>query len=249
LPEKLGNLERYGYEGIELWGRAELGDSLDSVRQAISSSRIRVSAICSGYPGDLLSPDREARRQALRGLVERLRWCSELGAVGVITVPTFGPAKLPDLSPVFRDQKELEERLLVEELKSIANVAEDTGSKILLEPLNRYETHFMNRLEQAADLCARIGSEGVKIMADYFHMSIEERDIAESLREHVSYVFHVHLADSNRLTPGSGHTDFSSLRVLRDEGYRFYLSLECGIQGDPAIELPKTLRYLRSQLT
>jgi len=243
--QKLSNLESYGYEGVELWGRPSVGEQLGELREALSSSKVKPSAICSGYPGDLLAVERENRDRAVEGITQRLTWASELGAVGVIVVPTFGPPKLPDLSPLYRDERELEEKMLTDELKVIAKTAEDVGAKVLLEPLNRYETHFMNRLEQAASLCDIVGSEGVKTMADYFHMNIEERDIAESLRRFAGYVFHVHLADSNRLTPGSGHTDFSSLGVLKNAGYRGYLSLECGVPGDPAVELPKTISHLK----
>lgn len=248
LAEKLRNLEVYGYDGIELGGSAALGEKLSEVKQAFSASKLRPSVICGGYPGDLLAAEKERRVQAIEGIAERLRWAAEIGAIGVIVVPTFGPPKVPDLSPLFGDQKELEHQLLLEELRIVGKTAENAGTKVLLEPLNRYETHFMNRLEQAAQVSDELGSEGVKIMADYFHMSIEERDIAESLKRFSRLIFHVHLADSNRLTPGNGHTDFSSLKVLSEAGYGFYLSLECGVPADPAVELPRTLRFLKSHL-
>jgi len=249
LPEKLRNLEAYGYDGIELGGSASLGEKLGEVKQAFSVSEVRPSAICSGYSGDLLATEKDSRVQAIEGIAQRLRWASEIGAVGVIVVPTFGPPKVPNLFPLFKDERELEYRLLLEELRIVAKTAEDTGTKVLLEPLNRYETHLINRLEQAAQVCDELGSEGLKIMADYFHMNIEERDIAQSLKRFSRLIFHVHLADSNRLTPGSGHTDFSSLKVLREAGYGLYLSLECGVPADPAVELPRTLRFLKSHLT
>jgi len=249
LTEKLRNLEAYGYDGIELGGSATLGERLGEVKQAFSASKVRASAICGGYPGDLLAIERDRRVQAMEGIAQRLRWASEIGAIGVIVVPTFGQPKVPNLSLLFEDERELEHRLLLEELRTVGKTAEDVGSKVLLEPLNRYETHFMNRLEQAAQVCDELGSDGVKIMADYFHMSIEEKDIVESLKRFSGLIYHVHLADSNRLTPGNGHTDFSSLKVLRDAGYGFYLSLECGVPADPALELPRTLRFLKSHLT
>jgi len=248
IREKLSRLEEYGYEGIELWGRPTLGVQLHELKQAFSTSRVSPSAICSGYSGDLLAAEREKREEAVRGVVERLKWANDLGAVGVIVVPTFGPPKVSDLSPLFEDQRELEEKILLRELKEMARTAEDLGPKVLLEPLNRYETHFMNRLEQAVSVCDQLGSEGVKVMADYFHMSIEESHIEESLERYSAYIHHVHLADSNRLLPGYGHTDFSSLRVLKAAGYKHYLSLECGVPGNPDVELPKALNYLKSYL-
>lgn len=246
LGEKLKRLEDYGYEGIELWGKQELGEALKDVLDILSTSRVKVSTICSGYSGSLLSPKREDREIALKGIKERLEWANRLGAVGVITVPVFGEPTVPDLFPVFKDRFELEWRLAVEEYRILGKYARDVGSVVIVEPLNRYETHFIRTISQAASLCEEVGLDEVKIMADYFHMNIEEVDIGSSLRKHLDKIVHVHLADSNRLTPGSGHTDFSSLRVLKDGGYKYYLTLECGIPGDPEEELRRTLNFLRS---
>ncbi|MBO3840858.1 MAG: sugar phosphate isomerase/epimerase, partial [Candidatus Brockarchaeota archaeon] len=241
LEEKLRKLENYGYDGIELWGRQELGGVLKNVLDVLSTTSVKVSTICSGYSGSLLSPRKEDREAALKGIKERLEWANRLGAVGVITVPVFGEATVPDLSPLFKDKFELEWKLAVEEYRILGRHARDVGSIVIVEPLNRYETHFLKTLSQAASLCEEVGLDEVRIMADYFHMSIEEADIGSSLRKHLEKIVHVHLADSNRLTPGRGHTDFSSLRVLREGGYKHYLTLECGIPGEPDEELRRTL--------
>jgi len=246
LGEKLRKLESYGYDGIELWGRQELGGALRDVLDALSTTRVKVSTICSGYSGSLLSPRKEDREAALKGIKERLEWANRLGAVGVITVPVFGEATVPDLSPLFKDKFELEWKLAVEEYRILGKHARDVGSIVIVEPLNRYETHFLRTLSQAASLCEEVGLEEVRIMADYFHMNIEEADIGLSLKKHLDKIVHVHLADSNRLTPGRGHTDFSSLRILREGGYKHYLALECGIPGEPEEELRRTLSFLKS---
>jgi sugar phosphate isomerase/epimerase len=83
-------------------------------------------------------------------------------------------------------------------------------------------------------------------MGDLFHMNIEEDDIAGAIRRADGYLAHVHLADSNRLQPGAGHTDFApALAALRDIGFEGYLALECGIDGDPQTVLPQVVRTLR----
>lgn len=246
LEEKLRKLENYGYDGIELWGRQELGGTLRDILDVLSTTRVKVSTICSGYSGGLLSPKKEDREEALKGIKERLEWANRLEAVGVITVPVFGEPMVPDLSPLFKDKFELEWRLAVEEYRILGRYARDAGSMVIVEPLNRYETHFLRTLSQAASLCEEVGLDEVRIMADYFHMNIEEADIGSSLKEHLDKIVHVHLADSNRLTPGRGHTDFNSLRVLKDRGYKYYLALECGIPGDPEDELRRALSFLKS---
>jgi sugar phosphate isomerase/epimerase len=121
------------------------------------------------------------------------------------------------------------------------------GAVVLLEPLNRYEDHMLNRLEQACELCEELGLESVKVMGDLFHMSIEEDDIAAAIRRASRHLRHVHLADSNRLQPGAGHTDFAAaFTVLREIGFEGYLALECGIRGEAATVLPEVARRLRA---
>ena len=101
LAEKARKLEAWGFEGMEIWGRRFIeGDlKVDDVRRALEGTRVKVSSICSGYRGSLLSPDPAERRQALEDIRELLSIAAELGAVGVIVVPIFGPPKVPDLSP------------------------------------------------------------------------------------------------------------------------------------------------------
>jgi sugar phosphate isomerase/epimerase len=85
------------------------------------------------------------------------------------------------------------------------------------------------------------------VMGDLFHMNIEEDDPAASMRLADGYLAHVHLADSNRLQPGAGHTDFASaFGALRDTRFQGYLAMECGIRGDAETVLPRVVRSLRS---
>ena len=112
--------------------------------------------------------------------------------------------------------------------------------------MNRYETHFIKRLEQAVDVCETVNIEHVKTMGDFFHMSIEESSIQASLELAIDYIVHIHLADSNRLLPGQGHINFKpSFELLRKNGYSNYLALECGIHGNPDLELSKCISYLK----
>ena len=103
------------------------------------------------------------------------------------------------------------------------------GVPVFLEPLNRYEQHLVNRLEQGTAFAEEVGA-GVSIMADFFHMNIEEADIAESIRAAGRHLVYVHVADSNRLQPGSGHLDFRpGFRALKEIGYDGWLGIECRI--------------------
>lgn len=246
MNEKVWKIEDYGFDGVEVWG-SDLPQRLNEIKDALSTSKIKLSTVCSGYGGDLLGADRKSRETAIQGIKERLKICAELEGVGVITVPTFGGPKISDLYPWCSNVRDVERMILVEELKVLGEYADDVGAYVLLEPLNRYETHFINRLEQAVEICRAVGREHIKIMADFFHMNIEEADIARSIEAADGYIMHIHLADSNRLLPGYGHIDFKSgFDALKKIGYRNFMALECGIPGDPDVELPKCVKYLKS---
>lgn len=245
LLEKLRKLEKYGFEGIEIWG-SDIIQRVGEIKSALSSSKIRFSTVCSGYSGDLLGPDRESRELAVEGIKERLKVCAGLGGVGVITVPTFGGPKIPRLPPRHSEVYKIEKEILVEECEVLGKYADDVGAHVILEPLNRYETHFIKRLEQAAEICSAVGREHIKIMGDFFHMNIEERDIPSSLEKASDFLIHINPADSNRKLPGYSHINFKdAFNALKKKGYEKYMALECRVPGPPDVELPRCVKYLK----
>jgi sugar phosphate isomerase/epimerase len=117
---------------------------------------------------------------------------------------------------------------------------------VLLEPLNRYEDHMVNRVSQAAEICRAVGLEAAKVMADSFHMNIEEDDLADALRDGGELIGHVHIADSSRLQPGTGHLNWQGVMgVLHGIRYDGWLAMECGLRGEPQDVLPHVVELLR----
>src|SRR5581483_3148822 len=120
--------------------------------------------------------------------------------------------------------------------------AEQYAVRLLYEPLNRYETNLATTLGQAAEVVASAASRSVKILADLFHMNIEEADLAGAVRAAGPHVGHVHFADSNRRAAGMGHTDFAPVvAALRDIGYAGYLSAEVLPLPDPLAAARQTI--------
>jgi sugar phosphate isomerase/epimerase len=245
LEEKLDKLAAWGYEGVEFWGSEWLVQNAASVRSTVEKAGLQVSTVCAGYRGSVLDPDPNVRKQAVEDIKARLTAAAELGAVGLIFVPIFGQPKLPDLSP-YKSAVELEQELLLFYLDDLGKHAEKVGAILLLEPLNRYETHFLRRVEQAVEICEQVGNPFIGIMADFFHMNLEEASIPDAIRKGGRWLKHIHLADSNRLLPGWGHTDFrSGFLALKEIGFVGFMALECGVPGDPNETLPACAQKLR----
>jgi len=231
LNERLDNLAKYGFEAIEFRG-SDLYGRAEEIIKATSGHQIKPSSISVGYRGCLLSDKKNERELAVSDIKQLLLIAKEIGALGLVTVPIVGEAQINDLSPN-RNQRQLEEELLVVLLKELSDYAKELNTFIFLEPLNRYETHLINTLQQAVDICKKVDSPNVRVLADFFHMSIEERDIPTSIRAAGEYIYHVHLADSNRLLPGFGHTDFrAGFEALKSIGYKNYMAFEAGFPGE-----------------
>jgi sugar phosphate isomerase/epimerase len=235
-----------GFDSIELRGTDDWRERLDNLKDAQERGAVfsSVCLISDRFIGDL---DADRRREAVEHMKHLLSGISELGGTGAITPAAFGLTSkaLPPFE-VPRTQEE-DRRVLLDALEELGKHAEREGVLVLLEPLNRYEDHMLNRLDQGIELCKTIDRDSVRVMGDLFHMNIEEDDPGESIRRAGGYLAHVHLADSNRAHPGAGHNDFASaFGALRDIGFDGYLALECGIRGDAETVLPQVARYLRS---
>lgn len=247
LEERLEHLAEWGYEGIEFWGGG-LKDRLSHIQSALKNSPVKASTICAGFRGCPLDADPNERELALSDIKDLLYASANLGAVGLIFVPIFGGPRIPNLSPL-GSPEQMEKDLLCLLLEDLCKTAEKAGCLLLLEPLNRYETHLIRRLEQAVEICQRVNHPHLKIMADFFHMSIEEANLPAAIQATGNFIAHVHLADSNRLLPGQGHTDFKSgFDALKAIGYTGYMALECGIAGDPMQKLPECAQFLKGQM-
>ena len=121
---------------------------------------------------------------------------------------------------------------------------------LLYEPLNRYETNLLNRLGDTARWLRTLRTRNVRILADLFHLNIEEADAAAALREAGPLVGHVHFADSNRRAIGLGHTAIEPIiAALRDIEYAGYLSAEILPLPDAATAARQTMESFRRALT
>ncbi|WP_232290428.1 sugar phosphate isomerase/epimerase family protein [Micromonospora sp. ATCC 39149] len=171
---------------------------------------------------------------------------AELGGSGVTTPAAWGmfSRRLPPFEPPRPPAGD--RQVLLAALATLGEHARAEGVTLFLEPLNRYEDHMVNRLDEAVALCAAVGLPSVRVAADTFHMNIEEDDVHAALRAAAPYLGHVQVSDTNRHQPGAGHLDWAALvRTLRDLGYPGWLALECRLRGEPVQALQQAVTVLR----
>jgi len=237
LLEKCQNLKELGFDGIELVTTGH-PDEVDEIRAVIEETGIRPTCV-SARAGCLVDARREERQAAVQSHLDALEVAAEIGAIGVISAPLIkmkmqieGPRpRIPDLWPL-GSLLEMEKRMVLELYRRIAERGAELGTCIIVEPLNRYEQDWPRTLRDGIEICQAIDSPGMMMMADFFHMNIEESDIAAALEEALPYLRNVHIADSNRQTVPHGHTDLlPGRRVLKQGGYDGYFGLESAVPG------------------
>jgi sugar phosphate isomerase/epimerase len=239
-----------GFDGIELRGAGSLGfrERLPELRAARRAG-VELPTVCvmmDHFIGDF---DAGRRRDAVVNMKSQLSVIAELGGYGAVTPAAYGmfSRRLPPFAPPRSPTQDRE--VLLEALGELGRHAAAEGTWLLLEPLNRYEDHMVNTLDQAVELCRATGTGAVRVCADLFHMNIEEDDLAASIRRAAPYLGHVQVGDSNRLQPGAGHLDWAAaLGALAEVGYDGYLAMECRLRGEPETVLPEVARFLRSVL-
>ena len=255
LSERFQRAAECGLDGIELaFGRtARVYDLQSEIEAAMAASGLPVGSICGTYEGPIIHPDPAERESRLADFIRTLEFADEIGARGLILVPIFSSAfmpeissPMPDLSP-FADEDALITNLLLAMLGQVTERTAGGSAAVYLEPLNRYEATYLNTVGHAADLCRAADHPRIQLMADLFHMNIEEADIPASLRAVAPHLGHVHLADSQRKLPGHGHTDFAgAFRALRKIDFDGWLALECmPTPGDPLENMRACVEYLR----
>jgi len=239
LSEKLDRMEKWGIVGLEPGGGG-LPGRVESLKRALSGRNVKISAVCAGYSGCLISHEESERKKAMDTIKELLTAAGELGSTGLIVVPAFnGQTNLGN-----REAR----KILIDLLPELGDHAHQHGTRVLLEPLNRGEAFFLRQLADAAAICRDVNNPGVAMMGDFYHMAIEETSDMGAFLSAGKYLHHVHLASRRRNLPGQDDRDFTDgFRGLKMIGYQDYCSFECGCIGDPEVEIPKSVRFLRDQ--
>jgi sugar phosphate isomerase/epimerase len=249
ITEKAMNLKRWGFDAIAVFTEyADWDDSkLEELLGLEEKTGIKPCEFVFMDPvyGHLMDPDPQIKNKAVDMYCNAIKVCKKIGAISEMEFDYGSQNPLPLFEP-YKQMTATEEKGFLEVLKTLGEEARGSSAWILIEPINRYETKYLTRLQDARVMIEKANLPNTGLLADFFHLSIEESDLPASLLNTGHLIRHVHLGDSNRLLPGYGHINWTAcFKALKIIGFDGYLNLECGIPGDPEIELPKTVKFLR----
>jgi D-psicose/D-tagatose/L-ribulose 3-epimerase len=208
-----------GFDIIEICIEDPATIDVSRINEALKENGLKTT-ICGAFgpDRDASSDDRNIRANAVKYLEACIDAARGLGAPFVAGPMYSAVGKTRLLSP---DERAKQWSLAVETLKPVADYAGQRGVQLAIEPLNRFETDFINTVEQGLDLVGRVGATNVGLLVDTFHMNIEEKDIPAAIRKAGSKVFHFHSCENDRGTPGAGHVEWKEVvSALREINYQ-----------------------------
>jgi D-psicose/D-tagatose/L-ribulose 3-epimerase len=235
--EQLALLERIrdlGYQTVELGVFDFKAVDPAPVRRALTATGLSLT-VASALPAKLNLVNEDA------GVRARTREWIE-SAVGVTTemggTVLAGPLYIPVGDLPGRRRTAAEWKRAVEEYQALGVAIQATGVRVAIEPLNRFETYFLNTAADARRLCEEVACESVGVLFDTFHANIEEEDILAALRSLGPWLAHVHLSENNRGVPGDGHVPFGAIAAeLAANGYQ-----GCAVVESFAGSIPEVAR-------
>jgi D-psicose/D-tagatose/L-ribulose 3-epimerase len=217
----IARLAQCGYDAIEISGEPERYDT-KAVRKLLTDHKLTCwgSVTLMLADRDLLAKDEAQRAASVKYVTDTITMVKELGGQEITIVPsTVGKIKP-------QGSAEDEWTWAVESLKICYDHGKKEGVKLAIEPLNRFETYFLSRHDQALALAEAVGPD-CGICLDVFHMNIEETDMFQAIRNAKGRLTDFHVADNNRMACGMGHCDWGKIiGTLKEIGYDGALTVE-----------------------
>lgn len=231
-PKWFADLRRIGYDGVEVpvvRGEADDFRRLAQLLEAAGLDRVAHTLMPPGR--DPISEYERERKAAFDHVEWALHIGHDMGAkllvgpihhtLGVFTGSGASPAELSRLTTFYRHA---------------GDIAASLDMKIAIEPMNRFETHVFNRLDDLAAHLDEVNHPNVVALYDTFHANIEESDPVAALARNIRHVGHMHVAENDRGTPGTGHVPWRAIfSVLKKSAYDGWLSVETFSRAVPAI--------------
>ena len=243
LEDNVIEIKKVGFDGIELAIRDPRIIDQENIISTIKDAGLSIPGVGTGQAWveeglSFTHSDESIRKKA----VERIHYHIEF-AKKADSIILIGLLRGSNNSG---GNQQREEDYMLECFSQCCAAAEKENVRIAIEPLNRYETCFLNTVDSILDFADKVGASNLGLLLDIFHMNIEEPSIVESIRKAGEKIYHFHYADSNRWYPGAGHIDFLPiLKALKETSYQGFLSGEHMPNPDPLTAVVKGLKHIR----
>lgn len=243
LEKGIQRVADLGFDAVELAVRDPEQVDAAGLQELVTKLGLPVVAIGTGqaYGEEGLSftdPDETIRRAAIERVQKHIDLAGKLQAMVII-----GLIRGRCGEGITREQAM---SWLREALVQCGEYATARQVRLILEPINRYETNLLNTVAETLDLIKQTGCRNIGLLYDTFHANIEEADMHAAIRAAGPLLWHVHTADSNRWAPGFGHLDFAALvQTLQEVGYRGALSAEILPLPDPESSARQSRDFLQ----
>ena len=219
------HVKKQGFDTLEVCIEDPSTIDAAAIAQSAASSGIE-PLICGAFgPGRDISADDPASRQ---GGIAYIKTCIDIAhraGAKLVSGPMYSEVGRFGLQTP--DAKKQRNTWAVENMQIVAAYAKDAGVKLAVEPLNRFETDFLNTVDQGLAFFDQIGADNVGFLLDTFHMNIEEKKMGEAIRRAGDKVFNFHACGNDRGTPGNDHINWDDVKeALSAIGYEDYLIIE-----------------------
>ena len=212
--------KKWGFETVEI--PVEDTSHIDPrhVKAELDANRLACGSVCA-----CMGPDRDLRgtpEQQQTGLDYMMKLIDQMVVLGCPSLigPVYSAVGRADAVP--EEEYKQQWNTVVGHLKTLCKYAEKNGRQVCLEPLNRFETDFINTCDQGLKMIKDVGSQALKLHLDTFHMNIEEKDQGKAIRKAGKTLAHFHACGSDRGTPGNDHIDWkpiaAALRAIKYKG-------------------------------
>ena len=221
----------FGFDGIEMTIEDRSRNNLKIIKDNIRKTNLECIVCSSFMESNLVSNYSSVVNQGVKYVKESIDLCEYLGA-NILVGPTYGSYVNKDF--LYPEIKNKAKKQAIELLKDIGKYALNKRIKIAIEPINRYESNFLNTAQEGIDLVREINLSNVGLNLDTYHMNIEEKNSKKAVLDSGKYLFHLHAPENDRGTPGTGDVDWNGIAdSLKKIYFNGFVVME---SGSPQVE-------------
>lgn len=212
--------KKWGFQSVEIAIEDPAHIDPAVVKAGLDKNKLACGSVCA-----CLGPDRDLRgtqEQQKTGMDYMMKMIDQMVVLDCPSLigPVYSSVGRADAVPPQEYKQQW--KTVVKNLRTLCDYAESKGRQICMEPLNRFETDFINTCDQAIQMISDVGSPALKLHLDTFHMNIEEKNQAKAIRKAGKLLGHFHACGSDRGTPGGDQIDWkgiaAALKAIRYNG-------------------------------